>query len=201
MMKTPTWIRASLVVVLIAGCATGGYYLYQHHLSDDVRRLLVAANDEHASQMETREYTAQARPLVRTKRDREVLEQFETALALLNSLQDDMQEDAEEIEKNERNERNLAANDLEATDDECYAALRELWIANGGGYHATGVSPSIDVINESDKDLKLGNECKERQRQAFNARLAIEKRNGDLAVQDLNSVRKAIGLPPLPKSK
>jgi hypothetical protein len=197
-MKAPVWIGVSLAVLLVAGGATGGYFLYQHHLSDDVRRLLIAANDEHASQMETREYTAQARPLVRTQRDREVLEQFETALALLNSLQEDMQEDAEEIEKNKRNERNLAANDLEAIDDECYAPLRELWIANG--YSATGVSPSIEVINESDKDLKLGNECKERQRQAFNARLALEKRNGDLAVQDLNSVRKAIGLPALPKS-
>src|SRR5208283_3114742 len=127
-MKAPVWIGVSLVVLLITGGVTGGYFLYQHHLSDDLRRLLIAANDEHASQMETREYTAQARPLVRTKRDREVLEQFETALALLNSLQEDMQEDAEEIEDNKRN---LAATDLDSTDDECYAAMRELWRTNG----------------------------------------------------------------------
>jgi hypothetical protein len=193
-MKASVWIGVSLVVLLIAGGATGGYFLYQHHLTDDVRRLLIAANDEHASQMETREYTAQARPLVRTKRDREVLEQSETSLALLNSLQEDMQEDTEEIEENKRA---LATTDW--MNDECYAAFREL--ADTKGYSATGVSPSTEVMNEMDKDRKLGDECKKRQEQAFNERLDREKRNGDLAVQDLNSVRKAIGLPPLPKSK
>jgi hypothetical protein len=143
---------------------------------------------------------AQVRPLVRTRRDREVLEQFETALALLDRFQEDQREDEEEIEKNERNERNLAANDLEATDDECYAAFRELWLANGG-YPATGVYPSTEVMNESQKDLKLGNECNERRGQAFNSRIAHEKSNMQLALQDMNSVRKAVGLPLLPASK
>jgi hypothetical protein len=200
-MKVRPWIWGSLAVVLIAGCATGGWYLYQHHLSDDVRRLLVAANDEHASQAETHEYTAQVRPLVRTKRDREVVEQFETALALLDRYQEDQREDEEQLDKNERNERYLAANDLEATDDECYAAFREFWRANGGGFPVTGVYPSTEVMNESHKDLELGNECAKRRQQAFDARLAHEKSSMQLAFQDMNSVRKAIGLPPLPESK
>jgi hypothetical protein len=81
-MTTSRWIGVAVVVLLITGGAAGGYYLYQHHLSGDVKRLLVAANDEHSSEMETRQYVAQARPMVRTKRDREVLGQFEEATAL-----------------------------------------------------------------------------------------------------------------------
>lgn len=196
-MRAPVWIGASLAVVLIAATSTGGWYLYQHHLSDDVKRLLVAANDEHASQAETRQYVTQARPLVRTKRDRDVLEQFETALALVDRSQEEQREDEEEIENNKRN---LSATNLETTDDECYAALRELWRANGGGYPATGVYP-WELMNESHKDLELGNECAERRRQAFEARIAREKSNMQLALQDMNSVRKAIGLPLLPASK
>ncbi len=195
-MRPTAWIGVSLAVVLIAGASTGGWYLYQHRLSDDVKRLLVAANDEHASQTETRQYVTQARPLLRTKRDREVLGQFEEALALLDSVQQDRQEDAEEIADNERA---AAATDLINDGDECYAAFRELWKAYGSP--GTGVYPSTEMSNESHKDLELGEECKEKQRQAFDARVAREKRDMQLSLQDWNSVRKAIGLPLLPPSK
>ena len=56
------WIWSSLVAVILIGSGVGVYFLYQNHLSDDVKRLLIAANDEQASQMEVRQYVAQIRP-------------------------------------------------------------------------------------------------------------------------------------------
>jgi hypothetical protein len=59
-----------------------GYYLYQRHLSSDLKRTLVAAMDPHCSVADVQQYLHAARPLVRTKRDAEVLAQMEHAFEL-----------------------------------------------------------------------------------------------------------------------
>jgi hypothetical protein len=64
------------------GCF-GGYVLYQrHYLSSDIRRSLTAAMDPTATESDVLTYIRDARLQVRTERDRETLEKFETCVQL-----------------------------------------------------------------------------------------------------------------------
>jgi hypothetical protein len=193
-MRTRMWAGVSLAVVLIAGAAAGGYRLYQRHLSDGVKRLLLAANDEHASMMEIRQYTAQARPLVRTKRDREVLGQLEDGLALYAGVQEDEQKDTDEF-----NETMRGVSNPENEEDPCHGRFYKL-IHISESYKRMGVKPPKDLEDHIQDAYRDGKECEERDKQETDARREREKRSRALAVQDLSDVRQAIGLPPLPKS-
>ncbi len=75
--------------VLASVCLAGflGYYLYQHHLSSDLKRTLVAAMDPHCSVADVQQYLHAARPLVRTKRDAEVLAQTQEAFEMAADAQ------------------------------------------------------------------------------------------------------------------
>ncbi|MEO7027921.1 MAG: hypothetical protein ABI147_00765 [Acidobacteriaceae bacterium] len=163
-------------------------------MSDDVKRLLLAANDEHASMVEIRQYTAQARPLVRTRRDREVLGELEDAMALYASVSEDEQKDREEFSDTMRNLGNI-----DNEDDECYGRFSKL-MHLGKRYTEMDVKEPKELLDHIHEALEEGKECSDRQTRESEARTEREKSNRNLAFKDLNSVRKAIGLHPLPKA-
>lgn len=187
-MKKALFIGA--ILFLVGGCF-GGYFLYQHHLSGDVKRLLVAANDEHASEMEVRQYVAQARPLVRTRKDREVLNQFEEVLTLLTSVQDDQRTDSEEF-----NQMMRSLSDMESETDECMGEFHRL-IRISRSY---GTLPK-EIDDQMKTAYQSGKECRDRKKQVSDARSAREKHNQELAIQTMNGVRATLGLPPVPKQQ
>jgi hypothetical protein len=67
----------------IAALALVGHRLYEHHLTEPVKKLLVAALDPHASDLDAMEYVREARLLVETRMDRKILEKYEDASATL----------------------------------------------------------------------------------------------------------------------
>jgi hypothetical protein len=73
-------ITAALVV-----CAAGtffGWRAYQNHLSTPLRRTLTAAMDPNATIADFRQYLHEARPLVRTRKDAELLDEVQQAFQM-----------------------------------------------------------------------------------------------------------------------
>jgi hypothetical protein len=101
-------IIATLAVVILSGATFGAYMVYQNHLTSEVRALLVAANDSHATEAEVMAYITQARPLLRTKKDHEVFGEFEEGVTLPKT--------AEEQEKREFDECSRLADQYEKPD-------------------------------------------------------------------------------------
>lgn len=101
-------VIATLAVIILSGATFGAYMVYQNHLTSEVRALLVAANDPHATEAEVMAYITQARPLLRTKKDREVFGEFEEGVTLPKT--------AEEQEKREFDECSRLADQYEKPD-------------------------------------------------------------------------------------
>jgi len=77
-----------IAALVLGGSAYGGYDLYQHHISGSLRHILVAALDQHATDEEINRYIYAARLAVRTKRDAEVLADYEQAHMLFEQAID-----------------------------------------------------------------------------------------------------------------
>jgi hypothetical protein len=69
------------LLLAITALALVGHRLYEHHLTEPVKKLLVAALDPHISDLDAMEYVREARLLVETRMDREMLEKYEDASA------------------------------------------------------------------------------------------------------------------------
>lgn len=193
------WIGLSLIAFFLIGGVTGGYFLYQHRLSGDVKRLLIAANDEHASEMEVRQYVAQARPLVRTQKDKEVFGQFEKAISLFASIEEDQRIDAEELRETMRSiSRMVEGEDDEG--DECMGGIYRLRRVRDQYSHA-GLKAPKDLIDHIQTAYQDGKECRARKKQDMDARTAREKSNHELALKTMNSVRVSLGLPIIPQQQ
>jgi hypothetical protein len=187
-------IGFSLIALFLIGAITGGYFLYQHHLSGDVKRLLVAANDEHASEMEVHQYVARARPLIRTQRDREVLGRFEKVIALFASIQADQQTDSEEYRAMMRSLSHQVEGNGD-DDDECMGEMNNLTHIRDQYEHA-GLKVPKELTEQVQAAHQDGKECRDREKQLREARGAREKSNRELALRTMNEVRASLGLPP-----
>lgn len=185
-MRQHLWVGVCLIVLVMAGLSTGAYALYQHHLSGDVKRLLIAANDEHSNLGELREYIAQARPLVRTKRDRDVLGEFEEGMALFVSVQDDEQED--------NRVSDVMSRSSQGEQDECDRALYKD-VRTRNQYREMGQKPPEDLQEQIELDKHRADRCIDERAENYIQREAREDRNRALSIQHLNNVRHALGLP------
>lgn len=63
--------------VLTAAIGAVGYWLYQNHLTGDFKRTLTAACDGRTSESDQDRYLQSARAAARTKKDRQILGQFQ----------------------------------------------------------------------------------------------------------------------------
>jgi hypothetical protein len=77
-------IVALAITVSVLGYAEHVYQL--HHISSDLKRTLIVWNNQNLSYIERESYFYEARLQVRTKRDAEVLQMFETSIQDLNKF-------------------------------------------------------------------------------------------------------------------
>lgn len=82
------WLAAVICLPLVVAACYGGWRLYEHHLSSDLRRTLVAAADPSASPADVQAYVRDARLQVRTERDNAEL----VKLVRLVQLQEDSEQ-------------------------------------------------------------------------------------------------------------
>ncbi len=75
MEKQPRNRSAFWILATVVGC--GGYWLYQNHLSNGFKQILIAACDEHASESDEDRYLHDAQAAAHTRKDRQVLAQFQ----------------------------------------------------------------------------------------------------------------------------
>lgn len=165
--------------VLVAACLAGlaGYHLYQRHLSSNLKRTLVAAMDPHCSIADVQQYLHAARPLVRTKRDAEVLAQTQKAFEMAVAAQQTMDEYRQYTLRNLNDTLQDATNKLEEYQ----------------GMSAAQVKEAIKEDEQIEKEKKqLSDEW---------------DRDNDDAVKEqaeagklFNQVRAELGMPPLPQN-
>jgi hypothetical protein len=193
--RSSKWVVLVVLICLVGIGSAGGYHIYQKHLSGDVKRLLLAANDDHASMMEVHQYMAQARPLERTQRDREVVGELEDGLALYATVQEDQQKDQEEYQATIRYRP-----DALDENDECFGNFNKL-ARLSQQYQREDIAGPPSLKASMTQEIEVAKACLERQRQASKSRSLEEQKDGKLAVDKLNDVRKAIGIAPLKTSK
>jgi hypothetical protein len=187
--KRRAMIGATAVVLLTAVCF-GGYSLYQNHISSDVRHLLIAASDEHASETDVRQYILQVRPLVRTMRDKELVEEFENAMTLIEQIEEDKNVDQQEADERKGNEMrtSLGLDASGACAEEVRPILQEF-------REASNAKLKADLRAEAFKEIDA---CFAQQANEAIARLNREGENWSKAHNELNRVRSALGMPLLP---
>jgi hypothetical protein len=187
--KRRAMVGTSAVVLLIAVCC-GGYNLYQSHISSGVRHLLIAASDEHASEADVRQYISQVRPFVRTRRDKELVEEFENAMSLIEQIDEDKNVDQQEADERKENEMrtSLGLDASGACAEEVRPILKEF-------REASNAKLKADLRAEAFKDIDA---CFAQQANEATARLHREGENWSKALDELNRVRSALGMPLLP---
>jgi hypothetical protein len=80
-----------VLVILLVAASYGGFQLYERHLSSNLKRTLVAALDQSATDADILVYVREARLQVRTEKDKATLSKLEKMLQLA--------QDAQEIEQ------------------------------------------------------------------------------------------------------
>ena len=85
-----------LIAGLLAVLGAAGHEMYENRVTDQLKTTLIAAVDPGDSLLEMRGYIHDARTQVKTKADRKLFEQVETAV-------NDFEEAAEETDKRQAN--------------------------------------------------------------------------------------------------
>lgn len=83
MRKTASSLTVFLVVVVVAVASVAAYGIHRfrdHYLSPELKRTLTAAMDTSATENDISAYLRDARLQVRTRKDAEILQEFETAV-------------------------------------------------------------------------------------------------------------------------
>jgi hypothetical protein len=184
-------IGAVTALVIIVGGSVGAYTAYEHHLTSQVRAFLIAANDPHATRAEAEAYIAQARPLLKTKKDRKVAEEFEEGVSLLESSEEESQQEYQAT-LSEISELSSDSEDSSQCDGQFhyYVHLEQK-------YKEAGLAIPTEVKAQFDEAYKAIQPCEDQKKAD---RLAAEKRqqadfrNGERLV---NNARRELGLQPL----
>jgi len=173
-------MRRALAVFLIVACILavcyGGFALYQHRLSSDVRPLLAAACADNISVNEIKSYLHDARPLLRTTKDPVTFQKLEHAITLLSSSQ-------------EYHDGFL---------DRMKAHMEDLQVGNENG-ECSGrwwriVNKKLPGVQEAYNEMK---ECQKRRQEADDRDAKIAEADSQEGVRLYNEVRNTLGLPPL----
>jgi len=166
-------IFAILIAVVGLSCI-GGYQLYQRrYLSPDLKRTLTAALDPSATEGDILVYIRDARLQVRTNKDAEVLQKFQTCIRLAK--------DASELNNQ---------------------VFQETLSSIGDGLKCIGLPHStqreIDDILRCDKEQLAETKRKQELHSAMDARAKSE---GSAAKTLYGEVRMELGLRPLPATE
>jgi|NGEPerStandDraft_6_1074524.scaffolds.fasta_scaffold82026_2 hypothetical protein len=169
-----------LALLCAVGIGYGCFMLYQHHLSSDVKPLLIAACAENIQITEARSYLHDARPLLKTEKDHAMFEKLERAMTMLTDYQE------HEDTALDRLKANLEEMRPDNESSECGGKFWRLVHAKPPGAPA-----------QAEQAYKEMQECEKRRQET-------EERNNKLADSELqegkrlyNDVRTTLGLPPL----
>jgi hypothetical protein len=159
-----------------------GYYLYQRHLSSDLKRILVAAMDPHCSVADVQQYLHAARPLVRTKRDWDVLAQTQKAFEMAVDAQQTSDEYLQYLQQtlDDGVTRQSAFWKLEQIEEQ---------------YRSEGLRVPADLKAQEAEALKEEKRESDEWKQRDNDADREQAEAGKL----FNQVRADIGMPPLPQ--
>jgi hypothetical protein len=181
-------LSVGIVAVLLSGVSFAAYKVYDNiHISSDLKRVLIAANDKLNSDADIKAYVHQAKPLIKTKRDQEVEGKFQEAVSLAES--------STEI-SNRLMEETLSS--ISEKTDECDKSFYDL-IDLENRYRADGIRVPQDLVDEIHQANKEVKPCIERRDQQREADEKAAKEQLKQARKLLGEVRSELGLPPLPK--
>ncbi len=177
-MKVKSLFAMVVLALTLSGIAYGAFRLYERHLSNGLRRTLLAAADATASNADIHAYLRRARLQIRTERDAEVFGKLATAVQLSDSAR-----------QHERlNLQNLSGNANQLENSPCMQmgrlTMKEM------------MSPRGHALTEK---CSLQNVADKAELDSAKAQDATDQKNRERAQALFREFRNDLGLPPIEK--
>jgi hypothetical protein len=178
-------ILGPLTAVMILSCF-GGYQLYQRrYLSSDLKRTLIAAMDPAVTENDIVAYLHDARLQVRTRKDAEILQKFETTIQFAK--------DASEINNRLFNERMKSIDDMTSRNTHF-----DKLVAIAQDYQKSGIVIPKDLLAQIHQARIDDKAEHDQQRSRWDADEQRAKDEATGAKKLYGEVRSELGLPPVP---